>query len=288
MALEFVNNSASLRIVAGGPVNPVIVSSGIATFNYRQTDGNWQWLWALAKVTLPFGSPSATQVKIIAGYASSFPINIYAPMFVQIPAGTLTLVSAPTFSSASESTNTVTVNTTAAHKLNAGQPINLSQCSIAGYNGEFVINAVTSTAFSFYDSTSGLGSPSGCVISPSNDSEATDWAQNLASYGDNCASGTLCGIRGVGVPKIVASGTSTLGNSAIGSGSCATAVSTSASGVLTSDRIEWAYASAPATADGLLTLSPYVTSGTVNWKLCNPTASSQTPSGLVVNWEVLR
>jgi hypothetical protein len=87
---------------------------------------------------------------------------------------------------------------------------------------------------------------------------------------------------------IVASGTSTLGNSAIGSGSCATAVSTSASGVLTSDRIEWAYASAPATADGLLTLSPYVTSGTVNWKLCNPTASSQTPSGLIVNWEVLR
>ena len=288
IALEFVNNSASLRIVAGGPVNPVIVSSGIATFNYRQTDGNWQWVWALAKVTLPFGSPSATQVKIIAGYASSFPINIYAPMFVQIPASTLALVSAPMFSSASESTNTVTVTTTAAHKLNAGQPINLSQCSIAGYNGEFVINAVTSTTFSFYDSTGGLGSPSGCVISPSNDSEATDWAQNLASYGDNCASGSLCGIRGVSVPKIVASGTSTLGNSAIGSGSCATAVSTSASGVLTSDRIEWAYASAPATADGLLTLSPYVTSGTINWKLCNPTASSQTPSGLVVNWEVLR
>jgi hypothetical protein len=115
-----------------------------------------------------------------------------------------------------------------------------------------------------------------------------DWAQNLASYGDNCASGALCGIRGVTIPKIIASGTSTLGNSAVGSGACASVVTTAATGVLTADRIEWSYASAPATADGLLTLSPYVTSGNVNWKLCNPTANSQTPSGLVVNWEVLR
>jgi hypothetical protein len=87
---------------------------------------------------------------------------------------------------------------------------------------------------------------------------------------------------------VVASGTSTLGNSAIGAGACATVVTTTAGGVATTDRIEWAYANAPATADGMLTLSPYVTSGNVNWKLCNPTASSQTPSGLVVNWEVLR
>lgn len=87
---------------------------------------------------------------------------------------------------------------------------------------------------------------------------------------------------------VVASGTSTLGNAAITSGNCATVITTAASGVLTTDRIEWSYASAPATADGLLTLSPFVTSGNVNWKLCNSTASSQTPSGLVVNWEVLR
>ena len=288
ITLEFVNNAPSLRIVAGGPGSPIISSGGIVTIPYRQNDGNWQWVWALAKVTQPFGSPSAVQVKVLLAYSTGFPVNAYAPMFVQIPASSLALVSAPAFSSASESTNTVTVTTTAAHKLSMGMPIELSQCSIAGYNGEFVINASTSTTFSFYDSTSGLGSPTGCVISPSNDSEATDWAQNIASYGDNCASGTLCGIRGVSIPKIVASGTSTLGTSAIASGSCATVVSTAAGGVLTSDRIEWAYASAPATADGLLTLNHYVTSGNVNWKLCNPTASSQTPSGLVVNWEVLR
>jgi hypothetical protein len=288
ITLTFVNNAPTLRIVAGGPVNPVISSGDVVAIPYRQTDGNWQWVWALAKVTQPFGAPTAVQVKALVAYQAGFPVNVYAPMFVQIPATSVALVSAPTFSSASESGNSVTVTTTAAHKFSIGMPIELSQCSIAGYNGEFVINAVSSTTFAFYDSASGLGSPAGCVISPSNDSEAVDWAQNLASYGDNCASGALCGIRGVSVPKIVASGTSTLGNSAIASGSCATVISTAASGVLTSDRIEWAYASAPGTADGLLTLSPYVTSANVNWKLCNPTASSQTPSGLVVNWEVLR
>src|ERR1700747_1845867 len=87
---------------------------------------------------------------------------------------------------------------------------------------------------------------------------------------------------------VVASGMSTLGNSAIGAGACATVVTTTAGGVATTNRIEWASVNAPATADGLLTLSPYVTSGNVNWKLCNPSASSQMPSGLVVNWEVLR
>jgi len=289
ISLQFVNNNPSIRLIAGGPANPTSsTNNGIVTNVFRQTDGNWEWVWALGKVTQPFGSPSAVQVKVLLAYATGSPVNVYAPMFVQVPASSLALVSAPTFSSASESGNTVTVTTGGNHNLSAGMPIELSQCSIAGYNGEFVISSKTNTTFSFFDSATGLGSPTSCVISAANDSEAVDWAQNLASYGDNCVSGTLCGIRGVTVPKVVASGTSTLGNSAVGSGACATVVTTAATGVLTTDRIEWSYASAPAAADGLLTLSSYMTSGNVNWKLCNPTASSQTPSGLVVNWEVLR
>lgn len=90
------------------------------------------------------------------------------------------------------------------------------------------------------------------------------------------------------VARTIASGTSTLGNSAIASGTCATVVTTAASGAATTDSIEWAFSSAPATADGLLDVTWYVTSGNVNWKVCNPTASSQTPSGLTVNWRVMR
>jgi hypothetical protein len=288
ISFQFVNNAATFRIVAGGPNNPTIGTGAFTTAPLKQTDGNWQWVWTLAKVTQPFGSPSATQVKILLAYQTGQPVNVYAPMFVQIPATSVALVSAPTFSSASETGNVVTVTTTGNHNLSGGMPIELSQCSVAGYNIESVIISKTNTTFTFFDPTSGLGAPTGCIITPTNDSEAVDWAQNVSSYGDNCASGTLCGIRGVTVPKVVASGTSTLGNSAVGSGACATVVTTAATGVLTTDRIEWSYASTPAAADGLLTLSSYVTSGNVNWKLCNPTASSQAPSGLVVNWEALR
>ena len=287
IGLEQVSNASTLRVIAGGPAAAGISSGNIFSNGYYQTDGNWQWIWVLAKVTAPSGS--AGQIKIHLAFKTGFPINAYAPMFVRIPASSVALVAAPTFSSASETGNTVTFTTMGAHNLYGAMPIVISGCSVSGYNGEWTITGTpTAATFTLYNPATGLGTPSGCAITPGNDSEATDWANNLASYGDNCTSGTLCGIRGVGVPKIVASGTSTLGNSAITSGSCATVITTAASGVLTTDRIDWSYASAPATADGLLTLSAFVTSGSVNWKLCNPTASSQTPSGLTVNWGVLR
>jgi hypothetical protein len=287
ISLEFVNNQPAVKVLASGPTTGGVTGPGFTINPFYQTDGNWQYLWALAKVTGPVSSSS--QVKIHLAFQAGFPINAYAPMFVRIPAASVALTAAPTFSSASETGNTVTFTTTAAHNLYGAMPVVISGCSVSGYNGEWTITGTpTSTTFTLYNPTSGLGAPTGCVITPGNDSEAADWANNLASYGDNCASGTLCGIRGVTVPKIVASGTSTLGSSAVTSGACATVVTTAASGVLSSDRIEWSYASAPATADGLLTLSSYMTSGNVNWKLCNPTASSQTPSGLVINWEVLR
>jgi hypothetical protein len=287
IGLEQVSNPSTLRVVAFGPALGAINSNNLYSNPYYQTDGNWQWIWALAKVIAPSGT--LAQFKVHIAFKAGFPINAYAPMFVRIPASNVALVAAPTFSSASETGNTVTFTTAGAHGLYGAMPIVISGCSVGGYNGEWVITGTPSgTTFTLYNPATGLGSPSGCVITPGNDSEAADWANNLAPYGDNCTTGALCGIRGVTLPKIVASGTSTLSNSSIGAGACATVVTSTAAGAATTDRIKWAYASAPATADGLLTLSPYVTSGNVNWKLCNPTASSQTPSGLVVNWQVLR
>ena len=286
IGLEFPFTGPIVRILGGGPS----AATGNANFSsraYYQTDGNWQWTWALAKIT--GGTLGNTNIKIHLAFKTGFPINAYAPMFVRIPASSVALVAAPTFSSASESVNTVTFTTTGAHNLYGAMPVVISGCSVSGYNGEWVISGTpTAATFTLYNPTSGLGAPTGCVITPGNDSEMADWANNLSSYGDNCTLGTFCGIRGVSVPKIIASGTSTLGNSLIGSGACATLVTSTAAGAITSDRIEWDYASAPATADGLLTLSAYPTAGNVNFKLCNPTAGSQTPSGLVVNWGILR
>ena len=115
------------------------------------------------------------------------------------------MVSAPTFSSASESGNIVTFTTSAAHKLSRGEPIVVSGCSISGYNGEFVLgNTISSTTFTVYNSATGLGSPTGCVITPENDSEVADWANNLKPYSDKCPTGVLCGV--VSNPAVSASG----------------------------------------------------------------------------------
>ncbi len=92
-----------------------------------------------------------------------------------------------------------------------------------------------------------------------------------------------------GAPLLVSSGTSTMASGAVGMAACATAVTTAATGALTTDSIEWAYAAAPSiTTDALLTIAPYVTSGNVNFTRCNPTAASITGTAIVINWRVIR
>jgi hypothetical protein len=93
----------------------------------------------------------------------------------------------------------------------------------------------------------------------------------------------------VGLPLQIASGTSTMASGAITAATCAAAITTSATGVLTTDAIDWSYATAPAlTTDALLHISPYVTAGNVNFTRCNATASSITGTAIVLNWRVRR
>ena len=108
-----------------------------------------------------------------------------------------------------------------------------------------------------------------------------------ASYGNQRtltlqdASGTL--------PITIASGTSALGTSAIGAGACASVVTTTATSAATTDTISWAFNAAPGTGytAGLHVLA-YLTSGNVNWLVCNPTAGSLTPAAATLNWRVIR
>ena len=104
---------------------------------------------------------------------------------------------------------------------------------------------------------------------------------------------TLCGNASAAAYKgtvagVVASGTLAMGTSAIGAGACATAVTTSATGTVTSDRIDWSFASAPGTGWPGLTVQPYPTAGNVNFLVCNPTAGSLTPAAMTLNWSVVR
>lgn len=97
------------------------------------------------------------------------------------------------------------------------------------------------------------------------------------------------------LPVTIASGTSALGTSAISSATCATVVTTTATGAVTTDTIIWnpngsikaVTGYIPAIAGGL-TIAGYPTVNAVNWDVCNWTSSSITPGAVTLNWKVVR
>lgn len=93
--------------------------------------------------------------------------------------------------------------------------------------------------------------------------------------------------------KTIASGTSALGTSAISSNACATVVTTSATGVLTTDNIMADFNSDPSAVTGyvagsMLTIIKYPTANNVNFLVCNNTSGSLTPGARTLNWRVVR
>ena len=111
-------------------------------------------------------------------------------------------------------------------------------------------------------------------------------------YGDSTAHAVKCSYNNgsfLNVPQVIASGTSTLGTTAISATTCASVVTTAASGVATTDAIQWSFNAAPGAGyTAGLHMLPYVTSGNVNFLVCNPTAGSLTPAAATLNWRVLR
>lgn len=94
---------------------------------------------------------------------------------------------------------------------------------------------------------------------------------------------------------IIAKGTSAMGTSAISSGTCASVVTTSATGVATTDVINWGFNTdptaitgwGPSTSGGLFAYV-YPTANNVNTKICNNTSGSITPTAMTINWIVIR
>lgn len=93
----------------------------------------------------------------------------------------------------------------------------------------------------------------------------------------------------------IASGTSTMGTGLISSGACASAVTTTATGTATTDAIIATVNADPTATTGYapsntgsLYIWTYPTSGNVNFKVCNNTASSISPSAITLNWRVVR
>jgi hypothetical protein len=187
----------------GGPTTKLIAGSYLANAGSvlgatasPQTDGEWQWLWAVGKAVAGFGN--ATTRLEVHSPDSTKPMYYENPVFARIPASTLALVAAPTFSTGTESGNVVTMGTSGAHGLSPSEPIVISGCTPTGYNGEVtIISTPLTTSFTYYSTTSGMGSASGCIITPGNDSEAADWGQNTTGWSDGAPANTIAAPRGV-------------------------------------------------------------------------------------------
>lgn len=96
-----------------------------------------------------------------------------------------------------------------------------------------------------------------------------------------------------GVSKVLATGTVAMGTSAVSSATCGTAASASAVGLATTDVIDVGFNGDPTASTGFLPLTtgmlvivPYPTANNVNFKYCNITGGSITPSPITLNWKV--
>lgn len=99
----------------------------------------------------------------------------------------------------------------------------------------------------------------------------------------------------VSAPVTIASGTSAMGTSGITTGTCASVVTTSATGVATTDVIQYTPNADPTgvtgyavSATGSLYIWAYPTANNVNFRVCNNTSGTLTPSALTLNWKVVR
>ena len=129
----------------------------------------------------------------------------------------------------------------------------------------------------------------------------TDAGHNNNKWSDETTPGTMnfggpIQVLGSTVPLVIASGQTALGTASISSGVCTTAVTVSATGVLTSDTVLASYSGDPSGTTGfgvsatgaVLSIYAYPGANQVNFKVCNSTANPITPGSLTVNWEVLR
>lgn len=94
----------------------------------------------------------------------------------------------------------------------------------------------------------------------------------------------------------IAAGQTAMPTAAVGGNACSAAATTAtATGATTTDSSEFAYASDPTGVlgygggtNGGIEIRRYVTTNTMNFKLCNTTASSITPGAISVNWRIAR
>lgn len=108
-----------------------------------------------------------------------------------------------------------------------------------------------------------------------------------------CFSKPPASISGV-ASTVIAYGSQALGTSAITKQTCATAVDVTATGVATTDVVDWGFNGDPTgvagytAAAGMLSIIAYPGTGHLYFKVCNNTSGDLTPGAITLNWRVRR
>ena len=175
-------------------------------------------------------------------------------------------------------------------------------------SGDFSINTATGvgTLATVNANTGAFGSATSCVtfttngkglITAASQTTCTPAIGSVTGLGTGVATalGTAVSTAG-GVPIIIAKGNSIqMGTSAISSATCATAVTVSATGVVTTDTLNASFSADPTAVTGYVPLTsgglviyPYLSANNVNFKVCNFTTGSITPGAVGLNYIVIR
>ena len=119
-------------------------------------------------------------------------------------------------------------------------------------------------------------------------------ASNTLTFTGTDGSSVAFGAGGTATYTI-ASGAKALATGAIASAACTSAQTDTATGTATTDAIIVSFNGDPTAVTGyvplttgMLTIIPYPTSNTVNFKVCNNSSASITPGAITLNWRVVR
>lgn len=185
----------------------------------------------------------------------------------------------------------------------ASQWVLRSRVGGGGYTNRFVVTDAGVGQFSGGMST-GSSVPtctagSGGVVCFKEGTAATAEANADNCYADSTSHDIRCAYNnGSFFPlgRVIASGAKALNTTAVTTATCGTVQTDTATGTATTDTIIVTFNADPIAVTGYtpvttggLTVWPYPTTNTVNFKVCNPTSADITPGATItLNWKVIR
>lgn len=185
-----------------------------------------------------------------------------------------------------------------------GQRVLLKDQSTGFQNGVYTATVVGSVAVQpvftralDYDTPSDINSTGAIPVQNGTVNISTSWllTSTVTTVGTDALTYVQFSINPTVVVTRIASGTKALATSSIASGACTAAQTATATGTLTTDTVMADFNADPTgvtgyapVTTGMLTIIKYPTADTVNFKICNLTATAITPGAITLNFRVVR